>query len=341
MRSNKANRSGFYIVILCMLFISVSLLMYAEGRAAFDDEIDGANSLDYEGFIAIEISDISSGAEAFMRSFLPVTNMAYAEQIDNKTLETPGILEMEALLLPDDSFFGAIVLSTLDDGTALPNDVTISDLELPDDDLILSEKTTSWKEHVVQQKETLSDIAMKFSGITVQDIVRANELKDPNHLKEKQILLVPLKEEFVADTLEEVRTRKARVAALKEAIIPLEVKSYTVQDGDSLWSIANSMNLEVDTLIGSNTLGNVLRPNVVLRVPNQDGIFHKFKTGDTAINHFLPRIDMNAVESANLTVFIHNFKHHRRHRAGSRRPAIASDLPLPPLRPVDVCLIVI
>jgi murein DD-endopeptidase MepM/ murein hydrolase activator NlpD len=188
---------------------------------------------------------------------------------------------MEALLSDESFGYGSIILSTLDDGTVLPNDITISDLELPDDDLILSEKTNSWTEYVVKQKETLSDIAVRFSNITVQDIVRANELKDPNQLKEKQILLVPLKEEFIDDTLEEVRTRKARVAALKEAINPLEIREYIVQEGDSLWSIANSMNVEVDTLIGCNNLGNVLRPKVVLRVPNQDGIIYKFKTGDT------------------------------------------------------------
>jgi LysM repeat protein len=63
---------------------------------------------------------------------------------------------------------------------------------------------------------------------------------------------------------------------------PLKVLSYVVATGDSLWSIANSQNLEVDTLVGSNTFKNsaVLHPGAVLRIPNQDGIFYKFKNGD-------------------------------------------------------------
>lgn len=272
---NNPNRSSFYIVILCMFFISVSLLIYAEERTVFnEDEFGGSYSLDF-GFTTVELSDVSPG------SFL-LTSKAHAEQVDvDVHLEVPDISSPEiGYVLPFDDLFDSI-LSVADDWNALPNDINILDLELPDDDLMLLERTSLWKEYVVQQKETLSDIVMKFSGITVQDIVRANELKNPNQLKESQILLIPLQESFIDETLEEVRLRKARLAASKEAVVPLEVKNYTVQNGDSLWSIANSMDIEVDTLIGCNTLGSVLHPNVVLRIPNQDGIFHKFKSGDT------------------------------------------------------------
>ena len=309
MRNNKTNRSGFYVVILCMFFLSISLLIYAEERVVFDDEIDESDSL-YSGFIAMEVSDVSPGALTLMGSFLPVTYAAYAGQInDGKSNEIPYVAEMEALLLSDDSFlYGSIILNTLDDGTALPNDITISDLELPDDDLILSERNNLWEEYVVKQGETLSDIVMKFS-VTVQDIVHANELKNPNQLKEKQILLIPLKEEFVANTLEEVRIRKTRVAALKEAVIPLAISNYTVQEGDSLWSIANSVKLEVDTLIGSNTLGNVLRPNVVLRVPNQDGIFYKIKSGDTIQKiSTIYKVQVDRIKKVNPTADLNSLK---------------------------------
>jgi murein DD-endopeptidase MepM/ murein hydrolase activator NlpD len=59
--------------------------------------------------------------------------------------------------------------------------------------------------------------------------------------------------------------------------------AYVVVAGDSLWSIANSQNLEVDTLIGSNVFKNstMLHPGAALRIPNQDGIFYKLKKGDT------------------------------------------------------------
>ena len=300
LRYNKPNRSSFYIVILCMFFISVSLLIYAEGRSVYhEDEIDDTDSL-YSGFIAIEFSDVSP--VTLMNSFLSITK-AYADQEDdNKTLEIPYVLELDNLL-PADDLFSLIELSTSDDWSVLPNDMTIPDLEVPNDDLLLLEKTNVWQEYVVQQKETLSDISMKFSSISIQDIVRANELKNPNQLKEKQILLIPLQEEFIEETLEEVRIRKARVAALKEAIIPLEIKNYTVQEGDSLWSIANSMNIEVDTLLGCNTLGNVIHPKVVLRIPNQDGIFHKVKSGDTIEKiSSIYKVQVSRIKSVNPTL---------------------------------------
>ena len=306
MRYNKPNRSSFYVVILCMFFISVSLLIYAEGRSVFhEDELDDADSL-YSGFIAVEFSDVSP--VTLMNSFLSITK-AYADQEDETiALEIPYIYELDALL-PTDDLFSSIELSTSDDWTVLPNDMTIPDLEVPNDDLLLQERTNFWQEYVVQQKETLSDITMKFSGISIQDITRANELKNPNQLREKQILLIPLQEEFIEDTLEEVRTRKARVAALKEAIIPLEIKNYTVQEGDSLWSIANSMNVEVDTLIGCNTLGNVLHPKVVLRIPNQDGIFHKIKSGDTIEKiSSTYKVQVNRIKSVNPTLELESLK---------------------------------
>ena len=169
--------------------------------------------------------------------------------------------------------FESITLNTTEDGLRLPDD-SLEDLpgvELPDDDIILAEVGVHWKEHVVKSGETLSDIALQYGGVTAQDLLRANSLKDANRLAAQQIILVPNASEFIEDTLDEVQTRKARVAALREQTQPLKVVSYVVAAGDSLWSIANSQNLEVDTLVGSNTFKNsvVLHPGVVLRIPNQ------------------------------------------------------------------------
>ncbi len=181
--------------------------------------------------------------------------------------------------------FESIVLSTTDDGLRLPDDSLgdLPDMDLPDEDIILAEVGSNWKEYVVKTGESLSDIAMKFGEVTAHDILRANGLKDANRLADQQIILVPNAPEYIEDTLEEVRTRKARVAALREQVASLKVTAYVVAAGDSLWSIANAQNLEVDTLVGSNLFKNssVLHPGVVLRIPNQDGIFYRFKKGDT------------------------------------------------------------
>ena len=44
-----------------------------------------------------------------------------------------------------------------------------------------------------------------------------------------------------------------RIASLREEVKPLSVLAYVVVQGDSLWSIANAQNIELDTLVGSNT----------------------------------------------------------------------------------------
>ena len=74
-----------------------------------------------------------------------------------------------------------------------------------------------------------------------------------------------------------------RVAATKERVEPIRTKTYVVAQGDSLWSIANSQNVELDTLVGSNNFKTSarLRPGVELRIPNQDGIFYVMKKGET------------------------------------------------------------
>ena len=208
------------------------------------------------------------------------------------------------------SDYQSIVLNVDNDGTRLPDDAYDDDddeaeehenvsvanakaesdsivknsvAEKPAPKIVLSENSGLWHEHVVKTGETLSDIARAYGGITAQDILRANGLKDANRLSENQILLIPNDASKIADTLDEVRTRQMRVAAVNEKVEPLKVSAYVVAQGDSLWSISNTQNIELDTLIGSNTFKSSakLRPGAVLRIPNQDGIFYKLKKGET------------------------------------------------------------
>ncbi|PKL01852.1 MAG: hypothetical protein CVV55_07440, partial [Synergistetes bacterium HGW-Synergistetes-2] len=179
----------------------------------------------------------------------------------------------------DASDFEADVLSVGDDGEKVP-------LEAGEDageaeDVTLARVSVLWKEHIVKAGQTLSDIAVAH-GVVVSDIVKANELKNANRLSEKQLLLIPNNSAAVEATLEEVLTRKARLVAAREKVLPIKITAYVVAEGDSLWSIANSQNLEIDTLFGCNDLRNpnVIRPGATLRIPNQDGIFHKIKSGE-------------------------------------------------------------
>ncbi|MCL1813006.1 MAG: peptidoglycan DD-metalloendopeptidase family protein [Treponema sp.] len=59
--------------------------------------------------------------------------------------------------------------------------------------------------------------------------------------------------------------------------------SYTVQKGEVLGEIAKKFGLSISTLVSVNDIKNTRTVPVgkVLRIPNQDGVFYKIKTGDT------------------------------------------------------------
>jgi murein DD-endopeptidase MepM/ murein hydrolase activator NlpD len=59
--------------------------------------------------------------------------------------------------------------------------------------------------------------------------------------------------------------------------------SYTVQKGDIIGDIAEKFGLNQDTLISCNGIKNtrLIQIGQALRIPNQDGILHTVKTGDT------------------------------------------------------------
>jgi murein DD-endopeptidase MepM/ murein hydrolase activator NlpD len=63
----------------------------------------------------------------------------------------------------------------------------------------------------------------------------------------------------------------------------LHFSSYTVQQGDVLGEIAKKFGLSISTVASVNDISNTRTINVgkMLRVPNQDGVFYKVRTGDT------------------------------------------------------------
>jgi len=165
-----------------------------------------------------------------------------------------------------------------------------------------------WVEYYVKAGDTLIGIGEYFS-LPPEVIAKANALKNPHLLMEGQELLVPLTKEDAEAVLAEVRARKER-----EKIVPvkaLEIRKYTVSEGDSLWSIANSFNLDINTLFGCNDMKNpnYLRVGTTLRIPNQDGLFYKVKKGDTlaeiASKYGLPVEaiqEVNGLSGTNITV---------------------------------------
>lgn len=353
----------FCVSALLMLFASSRF----SSSAAWGGSVDWnqRESVSFEGFMVVDLSDAAEANTRPMRGAAYASQLSLPQALDASLalpklesmgfddfdglelpssvkvayLQLPTLLEMPTTISIDDFDFGpmprgleefeAIILSTTDDGLRLPADflTDLPGIELPDDDIILAEVSVNWTEHVVQPGDTLSDIAMRFGGITAQDILRANELRDANRLAAQQILLIPNSPDRVEDTREEVRTRKARIAAIREQIIPLSVSSYVVAAGDSLWSIANSQNLEVDTLIGSNPTrtASVLRPGEVLRIPNQDGIFHTFVSGDTIASVAERyRVAVDRIKQVNPTVDVYSLTAGNEIFLPGARPAIVA-----------------
>lgn len=139
-----------------------------------------------------------------------------------------------------------------------------------------------WKEITVQPGETLSVIAEKY-GISLKSIVQANELKDRHKLIEGQRLLIPDKEEYTLNTLAYIRQLKKDEIEKKKQAVPFKLIEYVVKEGDTLWSIANSFNLDVNSLFGCNKINDAetLKVGKTLRVPNQDGILVTVRANQT------------------------------------------------------------
>jgi len=69
----------------------------------------------------------------------------------------------------------------------------------------------------------------------------------------------------------------------QEPELELSFSPYEVQPGDNLWEIAKRENLDLDTLISANKLkrANLINAGDILHIPNQKGIFHKVRKGET------------------------------------------------------------
>ena len=116
------------------------------------------------------------------------------------------------------------------------------------------------KLYVVVSGDSISAIAKKF-GVKSSDIIRVNNLQNPDKLKVGQQLKIPSKGEVI--------TKPATNTALEHSLSP--DGTYTVVSGDSLSSIAKRFGVKTSDIVRANNMQNPdsLRIGQKLHIPNK------------------------------------------------------------------------
>lgn len=264
----RSGRLGFWIVMLLLLCGATVLTVSAGNKAGglwsdLPTELPESDARVEEGFLIVDVSntlraDIAEAAEQ------PQAGLSLLQGMGIGPLPGAPSLNDEEVILQE-----------------VPGTPYGQEAPEPEPGEGAAGKQP-WKVHTVADGETLSQIADHYH-ISQKSLSVANEIKDPDSLLGGQRILVPNTESDVLAVLKEIRRlKKLELDRQKQAKL-LIIANYTVKQGDSLWSIANAFNLDVNTLFGCNTIKNpdYLKLGTVLRVPNQDGILYKVRKKDT------------------------------------------------------------
>jgi LysM repeat protein len=123
--------------------------------------------------------------------------------------------------------------------------------------------------YVVQNGDALNVIAQRF-GVDLNALLRANpQLNASTLLQVGQVLVIPVRGRAAV-----AATALPFIAGAAEqaGITPQSVLNYTVQNGDSLMSIARKLGVSVESLLGANprlSAQNLLHVGMVLAVPQR------------------------------------------------------------------------
>jgi LysM repeat protein len=103
--------------------------------------------------------------------------------------------------------------------------------------------------HAIGSGDTLLGIAQRY-GTTVEAIIEANDLADPNLILIGQALIIP------------VATQTADTPAVKTI-------THTIERGDTMLGIAQRYGTTVDAIVGANDLANpdLIFPGQILIIP--------------------------------------------------------------------------
>jgi murein DD-endopeptidase MepM/ murein hydrolase activator NlpD len=264
----RSGRLGFWIVMVLLLCGATVLTVSAGNRAGglwsdLPTEMPESSGRVEEGFLIVDVSstlkaDIAEAAEKTAPAMSLVQGLGIGPLPDAPSLNDEEVILQE---VPGAPAGQEPVEPVSADAAAAKH---------------------PWTVHTVADGETLSEIAERYK-ISVKSLSVANEIKDPDSLLGGQRILVPNTDSDVLAVLQEVRRlKKLELDRQKQAKL-LIIANYTVKTGDSLWSIANAFNLDINTIFGCNTIKNpdALKVGMVLRIPNQDGVLYKVRRKDT------------------------------------------------------------
>lgn len=139
-----------------------------------------------------------------------------------------------------------------------------------------------WIEYKVSVGDTMSEIA-ESKGLSVADIMSVNGISNKDKLIEGNTLIIPTSKENIEAARAYVKKLVVEEEERKKQAKPIKLTNYIVKEGDTLWSIANAFDLDINSLFGCNKLSdaNVLKVGAAIRVPNQDGLLYTLRTGQT------------------------------------------------------------
>jgi LysM repeat protein len=175
--------------------------------------------------------------------------------------------------------------------------------------------TDQWFSYIVQPGDTIESIANKFN-------VPVNRLKQLNNLDDSIILIgrelmIPIMSPIMQDTItyvvkagdtlwsiariyntsvEQIRQMNNLVSDLimpgQQLVLPVNVPDtiiYTVEAGDTLWSIARAFNVTTEQIINANNLTSdlivpgqqLVIPESEIKEPLMEGVTHTVQQGET------------------------------------------------------------
>ncbi len=106
-------------------------------------------------------------------------------------------------------------------------------------------RKVKFKTHVVKQGDTLSGIAKRY-GVSLDPILQINQLKKTSRLSTGMNLLIPIPQT-------ETVTAKKAVDVKSQKANPEQI-TYVIKKGDTLWSIANEMGVNIGALSRWNNI---------------------------------------------------------------------------------------